>query len=664
MWVLCEALQEEPIPSNESLEVISPVDTVPEVEASQAEAPNGLCEGFEHFEPQGIVEVPEVAASQAGDVVPGAGGECFEVEAKALSISGAEDIAATLEVEASQAEAAVPGAGGKDFEHLQSEHTNTGPFADAELKGLEVATNESQMMGAQNSVDIIDIEDSPCKKELHDQVNVGEEHIGVSQVNVRPLSREDRRLLRQPTLRLGEAIPVDELHVEAMVASGFSREDALSALEACAGDPDLALEKLTDDYARDNTIQFLLIAGFGEAEAREAAKACDGDKDRAFEMLQREADEQQKNEELRQELIEQALQIDLGMDSQMDFGSWSIHDLQTLLSRRGSYMDALQTVPLGEVELEPPTHGVEETGLLSSFVEGLELACQETALPKVMAFASRLNLSCILLPTKDAKQDPADPCARMRLPKVVAFGIGEEYPAMEDILKDLDLEQKNEAQVPAYEAQGKPRGRKPKAKAKAVAKKKGKRSKRVEKGTKTKGSRKGKAKKVEKHAASAWEWWALEGGESEVGEWDDYPVEVQASVEESAGSSRRARKPKASSSKQRAKHEDGKQASKRRRTEKANAAVAEVKAGVAEVKETEVQFSIPEDCIPAPSHVSSNGVYSTAYRRAQALDLPAADCREAGKKASWLLRNHQKVSPSLSGNPRAARATKVPEVKA
>ena len=223
-------------------------------------------------------------------------------------------------------------------------------------------------------------------------------------------------------------------------------------------------------------------------------------------------------------------------------------------------------------------------------------------------------------------------------------------------MKGLDLKA-DEDGVAAYGAQGKPRGRKPKAKAKSAAKQKGKRSKGKGKKAKTGGS-KAKAHQVEQSADAWGEWgWPWENTEYEDEEGDP-EGDLEAFAAASAASAPRARKSKSKVPKTKASKPEGeasgKKESKRRKIE--GAEVAEV---------AEPQFSVPEDCIPAPSHCSANGVYSTAYRRAQGLEWSAADCREAGQKASWLLRTHQKISPSLSGHPRAPRGKKVvPKPKA
>ena len=70
------------------------------------------------------------------------------------------------------------------------------------------------------------------------------------------------------------------------------------------------------------------------------------------------------------------------------------------------------------------------------------------------------------------------------------------------------------------------------------------------------------------------------------------------------------------------------------------------------------EFSIPDDAVEAPAHCTYNAVYSTAYRRAQATKCTVAECKNKGKHASWLLRVHHKISPSLSGIPREPRDKK------
>ena len=46
---------------------------------------------------------------------------------------------------------------------------------------------------------------------------------------------------------------------------------------------------------------------------------------------------------MRADLVEKALQFDLGFDSQVDFSTYSLNELQHLV---GSHMDNSQTVPL------------------------------------------------------------------------------------------------------------------------------------------------------------------------------------------------------------------------------------------------------------------------------------------------------------------------------
>ena len=221
---------------------------------------------------------------------------------------------------------------------------------DTEPEGAKLFAPEADSLeGRGMPVETIDIEDSPCKRELPVAGGADNaEHFGVSQVDAEPITRQQRRILRQRTLVWGEEpSPVDEVHLGTLVSCGFSREEAVMALEACGGDPDLALEKLVDDQAREDAIQTLVDAGYGLVVAREAAKACDGDVGRALQMLEREPKQQQESEELRQRLIQQALSLDLGTESQVDVDNLSLLDLQALLRNQGgSYVDNLQTMPM------------------------------------------------------------------------------------------------------------------------------------------------------------------------------------------------------------------------------------------------------------------------------------------------------------------------------
>eukprot|EP00438_Fugacium_kawagutii_P028544 Skav222541 [mRNA] locus=scaffold2875:252057:255443:+ [translate_table: standard] len=67
------------------------------------------------------------------------------------------------------------------------------------------------------------------------------------------------------------------------------------------------------------------------------------------------------------------------------------------------------------------------------------------------------------------------------------------------------------------------------------------------------------------------------------------------------------------------------------------------------------QTEIPKDAQDAPDHVTTNGVYSTAYKRVKQAGGSTDDARAAGQRASNLLRDHGKVSPSLSGVPRVRK---------
>lgn len=67
--------------------------------------------------------------------------------------------------------------------------------------------------------------------------------------------------------------------------------------------------------------------------------------------------------------------------------------------------------------------------------------------------------------------------------------------------------------------------------------------------------------------------------------------------------------------------------------------------------ETADDHPIPEDAVDAPEGIPSNLVYSKAYGAKKKLEATIEECQNAGKLASWLLRFHGKVSPSLSGPP-------------
>ena len=70
------------------------------------------------------------------------------------------------------------------------------------------------------------------------------------------------------------------------------------------------------------------------------------------------------------------------------------------------------------------------------------------------------------------------------------------------------------------------------------------------------------------------------------------------------------------------------------------------------------EFSVPDDAIEAPPSMSGNSIYSSAYRKAQKLGGSGDDWRRQGKHASWLFRTYNKISPSLSGNPRGPKSQK------
>ena len=64
----------------------------------------------------------------------------------------------------------------------------------------------------------------------------------------------------------------------------------------------------------------------------------------------------------------------------------------------------------------------------------------------------------------------------------------------------------------------------------------------------------------------------------------------------------------------------------------------------------EFSFTIPDDAIMAPPTAKGNSLYSSAYRRVSENDVELR--KKHGKWASWLFREHNMISPSLSGVPR------------
>eukprot|EP00435_Cladocopium_sp_Y103_P043551 s1451_g12.t1 len=64
----------------------------------------------------------------------------------------------------------------------------------------------------------------------------------------------------------------------------------------------------------------------------------------------------------------------------------------------------------------------------------------------------------------------------------------------------------------------------------------------------------------------------------------------------------------------------------------------------------EFRFTIPDDAIIAPPTAKGNSLYSSAYRRVQGDDVELR--KKHGKWATWLLREHNMISPWLSGVPR------------
>ena len=81
------------------------------------------------------------------------------------------------------------------------------------------------------------------------------------------------------------------------------------------------------------------------------------------------------------------------------------------------------------------------------------------------------------------------------------------------------------------------------------------------------------------------------------------------------------------------------------------------------------EFSVPEDSVAPPQGIKSNLVYSKAYVIRKNMGGDTDECRLAGRHASWLLREKNLVSPSLSGpaiytpKPRKAKEAKEPEAE-
>ena len=203
-----------------------------------------------------------------------------------------------------------------------------------------------------------------------------------------------------------------------------------------------------------------------------------------------------------------------------------------------------------------------------------------------------------------------------------------------------------EFEIPKYEDQGQTRGRKPKAESKKGSGKGKTRSKKVTKDGKMKrrGKGKGKAKKV------------IKGNKAKIQRVKRALQSASAASASSCPASRPARKTR----KVRNAHGIDHPAPEASRDSEASPAVPEAipeavpEAIPAASAAAEEDWEIPKDTIKAPEHVTYNGVYSTAYRRAKGVDA-----KMKGQHASWLLRVHGLISPSLSGIPREPKANKI-----
>ena len=266
----------------------------------------------------------------------------------------------------------------------------------------------------------------------------------------------------------------------------------------------------------------------------------------------------------------------------------------------------------------------------------------------------------------------------MHLPKIVSFGAGQAEPPLEEIFSQISLDHT----PPRYAEQGKPRGRKAQPAKGAKPVKKGPKAK---KATRAKSSGKPSEQVVidkSKQAVDYGECCEEECGfeEDPMVEPADAPPRVRRG-KAAKGKARRGHKtvkrPGKAKASTHAKEEGlngqapaGASAkepettkAKKRQAGKA-VAKAEPKAPAKRVRVEPVEaeipaelgpWNIPDDSEDAPDGATCNGVYSCAYRKAQSQSLSPGEARIAGKRASWLLRVHRKISPSLSGVPRKAR---------
>ena len=199
---------------------------------------------------------------------------------------------------------------------------------------------------------------------------------------------------------------------------------------------------------------------------------------------------------------------------------------------------------------------------------------------------------------------------------------GQFYPEDPPFLHEMNGELA-EIEPPVYSEQGQQRGRKPQKSSKKSKKgaRKGKgKSKRGTKDNK-KARTKGTGKKLEKIAKAAKKARKAEAATESPGEKVENngvePIEDECAPSGASGS-----RPKRRRDPSKSPHDD-----------------------------VELEFTIPEDCVAAPEGIKSNLVYSKAYVIKKNLGLDTDECRLAGRHASWLLREKNLVSPSLSGPP-------------
>ena len=201
---------------------------------------------------------------------------------------------------------------------------------------------------------------------------------------------------------------------------------------------------------------------------------------------------------------------------------------------------------------------------------------------------------------------------------------GEIYPDLPPFLHEMNGELA-EIEPPVYAEQGQQRGRKPKKSSKKSKKGARKGKGKPKRGTKDnkKARTKGTGKKLQKIAKAAKKARKAEAATESPGEKVENngvePIEDGAGGECAPSGSSGSR-------------------SKRRR-DPSNS------------PHDDVEFTIPENCVAPPEGIKSNLVYSKAYVIKKNLGGDTDECRLAGRHASWLLREKNLVSPSLSGPP-------------